>query len=143
MRPSKWDYYINIALEVAKRGTCTRRNYGAVIVKHDEIISTGYTGAPRGKPHCSEATCKRTLMGIKAGERYELCRSVHAEQNAIISAARRDMQDADIYVAGIDRATGMQLCHWPCLICKKLIINAGIKQVFIRDSCISPLDWEV
>ena len=90
-RIDKINYYLEIADTVLKRGTCLRRNYGAVIVKNDEIISTGYTGAPRGRTNCIDlGFCAREKLNIKSGEKYELCRSVHAEQNAVISAARKD-----------------------------------------------------
>ena len=144
VRQNKASYYLNIAKEVAARGTCIRRNYGAIIVKDDEIIATGYTGAPRGQYHCTEEACQRTLMGIKPGERYELCRSVHAEQNAIISASRKDMLGADMYIVGLDKSTGEVLSDFPCMICKKLILNAGIKNVIIiGDSCMPEYDWKI
>jgi dCMP deaminase len=143
-RPSKADHYLNIALEVSKRGTCIRRNYGCIIVKGDEIIATGYTGAPRGQHHCTEDACPRALLGVKTGERYELCRSVHAEQNAIISAARKDMLGEDLYVIGTDRASGSTLAVWPCLICRKLILNAGIERVYIvGQHCMPRFDWKI
>lgn len=130
IRPSKTEYYLGIASKVLERGTCVRRNYGAVIVKNDEIIATGYTGAPRGLPNCLSSECLREKLGCKPGERYELCRSVHAEQNAIISAPRSAMIGSTIYVVGKDMITGEFLPSGePCLICKKLIINAGIDLV--------------
>lgn len=133
-RISKADYYLNIAAEVAKRGTCLRRNYGAVIVKNDEIISTGYTGAPRGSSNCCDTgSCRRQELNIPSGQRYELCRSVHAEMNAIISASRAEMQGATLYLAGWDVETGEQLDNpEPCLLCKKCIINAGILEVITK-----------
>jgi dCMP deaminase len=130
-RPDKSEYYLRIARDVSTRGTCIRRNYGAVIVQNDEIIATGYTGVPRGQRHYTPDTCPRELAGAKKGERYDLCRSVHAEQNAIISAARRDMLDADMYLAGIDDSTGLLLSDWPCDMCKRIILNAGIGRVHI------------
>lgn len=128
-------YYLDIAKEVATRGTCLRRNYGAIIVKNDEIISTGYTGAPRGKRNCNElGVCKREQMNIPSGERYELCCSVHAEANAIISASRRDMQGSKLYLVGLDAKTGEILRESKsCAMCKRLIINAGITHVFSVD----------
>ena len=106
MRRDKYNYYLDIAQTVAERGTCLRRNYGAIIVKNDEIISTGYVGAPRGRQNCSDlGRCIRQELKIPRGERYEMCRSVHAEANAVISAARRDMIDATLYLVGIEKET--------------------------------------
>lgn len=134
-RKDKINAYLDIAQTVAQRSTCLRRKYGAIIVKNDEIISTGYNGAPRGCKNCSDiGTCKREELNIPSGERYELCRSVHAEQNAIISAARRDMQGATLYLAGIDAKTGKILSSAePCSLCKRFIINSGITQVVMRN----------
>lgn len=134
MREEKLDYYLNIAAGVAKRGTCLRRNYGAVIVKNDEIIATGYTGAPRGcKNCCDTGVCKRNELNIPSGERYELCRSVHAEMNAIISTSRTKMIGSTLYLAGWEMVNGefdhLLMKAAPCMICKKLITNAGIKEV--------------
>ena len=110
-RRDKINYYLDLAEIVGQRGTCLRRHYGAVIVKNDEVISTGYVGAPRGRKNCSDlGVCIRQKMNVPRGERYELCRSVHAEANAIISASSS------------------------CSMCKRMIINAGIDRVYIRDS---------
>lgn len=129
-RMSKDTYYLNIALAVSSRSTCIRRRYGAIIVRDDEIIATGYNGAPRGWDNCIDiGTCERNRLGIPKGERYELCRAVHAEQNAIISAARKDMIGATMYIAGINVEDGTITDCSPCSICEKLIINAGIKEV--------------
>lgn len=130
-RVSKRNYYLDIAQTVLERATCLRRVYGAIIVKNDEIISTGYNGAPRGRQNCSTVGfCTRDYLDIPSGERYELCRSVHAEANAIISAARRDMLGATLYLVGRDAKTGELLRDtMPCSMCKRLIINAGITQV--------------
>ena len=130
-RPDKDHYYLNIAREVARRSTCLRRWYGAVIVKNDQIISTGYAGAARGAVNCTDiGTCPRTQANIPRGERYELCRSVHAEMNAIIHAARSDMIGSTLYLAGIDPETGEVVSgSMPCKICCRLIINAGIATV--------------
>ncbi len=135
-RRDKNNYYLDIAETVIERGTCLRRNYGAIIVKNDEIISTGYVGAPRGRKNCSDmGECIRQKLGIARGERYELCRSVHAEQNAIISAARADMIDATLYLVGKEMATGELVANsCCCAMCKRVVINAGIKQVIIRDT---------
>lgn len=129
-RKSKDEYYADIALAVSKRGTCLRRNYGAIIVKDDEIIASGYTGAPRGMKNCCDCgICERERLNIKSGERYELCKSVHAEQNAIISASRKDMLDGTLYLAGIDMKTDKVLDAAPCKLCWRFIINAGIETV--------------
>ena len=135
-RVSKRQYYLDIAAEVARRSTCLRRQYGAVIVKNDEIVATGYNGAPRGRRNCTDLNyCARQSMNVPAGERYELCRSVHAEANAIISAARRDMIGATLYLVGRDAKTGEYYPDTtPCAMCRRLIINAGIRQVVSRIS---------
>ena len=133
-RTSKQNYYLDIADSVLERSTCLRRKYGAIIVRNDEIISTGYNGAPRGRRNCSDlGRCTRETLRIPSGERYELCRSVHAEANAIISASRRDMIGASIYLVGRDARTG-ELLHdaMSCSMCKRQIINAGIDSVVIR-----------
>ncbi len=133
-RIDKINYYLDMADTVLKRGTCIRRNYGAVIVKNDEIISTGYTGAPRGRSNCSDlGFCARQKLGIKSGEKYELCRSVHAEQNAIISAARKDTIGATLYLVGRDAKTNEYVVNTDsCSMCKRVIINAGIEKVITR-----------
>ena len=133
-RISKENYYLNIAETVLERSTCLRRLYGAIIVKNDEIISTGYNGAPRGRANCSDlGYCSREAMKIPRGERYELCRSVHAEANAIISASRRDMAGGTIYLVGRDARTGELLSDaTSCSMCRRLVINAGLEKVVIR-----------
>lgn len=133
-RISKENYYLDIAETVLERATCLRRVYGAIIVKNDEIISTGYNGAPRGRRNCVDmGFCTREAMQVPRGQRYELCRSVHAEANAIISAARRDMMGATLYLVGRDTATGGYYPETtPCAMCRRLIINAGIAQVVCR-----------
>ena len=135
IRTDKLDYYLDIAQTVAQRSTCLRRKYGAIIVKNDEIISTGYNGAPRGCTNCTDlGKCKREELNIPSGERYELCRAVHAEQNAIISAARKDMIGATLYLAGFDAKTGKVLpVAEPCSMCKRFILNSGITQVVMRN----------
>lgn len=133
-RISKENYYLDIAQTVIERATCLRRCYGAIIVKNDEIISTGYNGAPRGRRNCVDlGYCTRAALKIPSGQRYELCRSVHAEANAIISAARRDMAGGTLYLAGKNAATG-QLLHdtSSCSMCRRLIINAGLSKVIAR-----------
>ena len=133
-RVSKENYYLDIAETVIERATCLRRCYGAIIVKNDEIISTGYNGAPRGRKNCVDlGCCTRESMNVPHGERYELCRSVHAEANAIISAARRDMAGGTLYLAGKDAATGAILYDaQSCAMCRRMIINAGLKNVVTR-----------
>ena len=141
-RVSKENYYLDIAETVIERATCLRRCYGAIIVKNDEIISTGYNGAPRGRKNCVDlGCCTRESMNVPHGERYELCRSVHAEANAIISAARRDMVGGTLYLAGKDAVTGEILSDaTSCAMCRRLIINAGLEKVVIR---VSPADYTV
>ena len=135
-RISKENYYLDIAETVLERATCLRRVYGAIIVKNDEIISTGYNGAPRGRANCVDmGYCSREAMQVPRGERYELCRSVHAEANAIISASRRDMIGATIYLVGRDARTNELLSDaMSCSMCKRQIINAGIDRVVIRQT---------
>lgn len=144
-RPGKDHYYLNIAKEVARRSTCLRRWYGAVIVKNDQIISTGYAGAARGAVNCSDTgICPRQQANIPRGERYELCRSVHAEMNAIIHAARADMIDSTLYLAGFDANDGTIVDGaQPCKICSRLIINAGIKTVKVLDKNDTVKTYEV
>lgn len=135
-RIDKINYYLDIAEIVVERGTCLRRNFGAIIVKNDEIISTGYVGAPRGRKNCCDlGYCMREKLNVPRGERYELCRSVHAEQNAIISASRRDMIDSTLYLVGINYKdkTYVENAN-PCALCKRMIINSGIKEIIIRDT---------
>ena len=133
-RISKENYYLDIAETVLERATCLRRVYGAIIVKNDEIISTGYNGAPRGRANCSDmGYCSREAMRVPRGERYELCRSVHAEANAIISASRRDMVGGTLYLVGRDARTGALLPDaTSCSMCRRLVINSGLEKVVIR-----------
>ncbi|MGI6434464.1 MAG: deoxycytidylate deaminase [Syntrophomonadaceae bacterium] len=134
-RPGKNDYYLNIALDVASRGTCLRRNYGAVMVKDDAIVSTGYSGAARGLPNCCDlGVCEREARNVPSGERYELCRSVHAEMNAIINAGRDKALGATLYLAGYDMKSGDLLDAEPCFLCKRIILNAGIYKVICRSA---------
>lgn len=128
MRINKRNYYLSIAEAVAQRSTCLRRKYGAVIVKDDEIIATGYNGSPRGEPNCCDiGECYRKTHNIPHGEQYEKCVSVHAEQNAIISASRRDMMGAVMYLVGIE--DDKPIPGVPCDICRRMIKNAGISEV--------------
>ena len=133
-RISKENYYLDIAETVLERATCLRRVYGAIIVKNDEIISTGYNGAPRGRKNCVDmGFCTREAMQVPRGQRYELCRSVHAEANAIISASRRDMVGSTLYLVGKDAQTGSLLGDaTSCAMCRRQVINAGISKVVIR-----------
>lgn len=133
-RISKENYYLDIAETVLERATCLRRIYGAIIVTNDEIISTGYNGAPRGRANCSElGYCSREALQVPRGQRYELCRSVHAEANAIISASRRDMAGGTLYLVGRDAQTGELLGDaTSCAMCRRMVINAGLARVVIR-----------
>jgi dCMP deaminase len=133
-RKDKINYYLDIADAVLLRSTCLRRRYGAIIVSNDEIIATGYNGAPRGRKNCIDTQfCARETLQIPSGERYELCRSVHAEANAIISAARSNMIGSTLYLSGRDVKTGEYLSDTtPCTMCRRLIINAGIRRVVCR-----------
>lgn len=133
-RRDKINYYLDISQTVAERGTCLRRNFGAIIVQNDEIIATGYNGAPRGRKNCSDVgSCTRENLGVPKGQRYELCRSVHAEANCIISAPRTRMIGATLYLACLDAKTGVLFGDVePCSMCKRTIINAGIEKVVIR-----------
>ena len=134
-RRDKMNYYLDLAEVVSQRGTCIRRRYGAVIVKNDEVISTGYVGAPRGRQNCSDlGRCIREELKIPRGERYELCRSVHAEANAIISAPRDKMLGSSLFLCGVDVPTGKYVENGSCCsMCKRMVINAGIEKVYIRD----------
>ena len=134
-RVSKIQYYLDIAGTVATRSTCMRRCFGAIIVKNDSIVSTGYNGAPRGRKNCNDIRyCVREKLQIPRGERYELCRSVHAEQNAIIAASRENMIGATLYMTCLDpndhHVMG-NVCS--CSMCKRSIINAGIEKVVVRE----------
>jgi len=147
-RKDKENYYLDIAEAVLQRSTCRRRKYGAAIVLNDEIIATGYNGAPRGRKNCLDlGFCMRDELEIPRHERYELCRSVHAEANAIISAARRDMIGASLYLSGRDAKTGALLEDtMPCSMCRRMIINAGIEKTLCRTDAdnyvvINTRDW--
>ena len=131
-RPTKIEYYLELAEITAKRGTCLRRKFGAIIVKNDELIASGYVGAPRGRINCCDrGVCLREELNIPSGQRYELCRSVHAEMNAIISAARKDMIGGIMYLVGVEN-DGSYTEADCCSMCKRAIINAGIKYVIFR-----------
>lgn len=141
-RVSKINYYLDIAQTVATRSTCLRKSFGAIIVKNDTIVSTGYNGAPRGRKNCSDVcSCIRDRLQIPRGERYELCRSVHSEANAIIAASREQMLGSTLYMACLDSKTGELVSGTnSCAMCKKLIINAGISKVVIRNT---PTEYNV
>lgn len=146
-RTNKDNYYLGIADAVLNRSTCLRRMYGAIIVKADEILSTGYNGAPRGRKNCNDlGYCTREQLNVPAGERYELCRSVHAEQNAIISCSRRDMLGSTLYLVGRDAKTHELIPAAPCSLCRRFILNAGIERVVLRTDetgmeIINTADW--
>ena len=142
MRPTKEDYYLNIAEAVLARSTCLRRKYGAVIVKDDEIIATGYNGSPRGAKNCCDTGyCYRESEQIPHGERYEACLSVHAEANAIISASRREMIGSTLYLAG-QEADGSPIANIaPCSKCYRLILNAGIAVIITREGRKEVKTW--
>ena len=134
-RRDKINYYLDIAEVVCERSTCLRRQFGAIIVKNDEIISTGYNGAPRGIAHCADrGGCLRQKLGIPSGERHELCMALHAEQNAIIQAATlgQSIEGASIYVT-----------HQPCVICAKMIINAGIRRIVVKEGYPDELSVDI
>ena len=135
-RIDKINYYLDIAESVSERGTCLRNNYGSVIVKNDEIMATGYTGAPRGRRNCLNLSyCIRKNANMPSGTGYEICRSVHSEQNAIISASRRDMLESTLYLVGINKRTGEYVeDNKPCTFCKRMLINAGVEKVVMRDT---------
>lgn len=147
-RVSKINYYLDIAQTVSERGTCLRRHFGAIIVNNDVIISTGYNGAPRGRKNCCDlGWCMREKLNIPRGERYELCRSVHAEANAIIAASREQMLDSTLYMTCINPADGTVVSGTSsCAMCRRMIINAGISTVIIRETkdeytVVNVRDW--
>ncbi|MCI7392044.1 MAG: deoxycytidylate deaminase [Lentihominibacter sp.] len=134
-RPSWDEYFMDMAVLTAKRSTCLRRQVGAVIVKDKHIIATGYNGAPRGVPHCDEkGGCLRQQLNVPSGERHELCRALHAEQNAIIQAATlgQSIEGGTIYVT-----------NQPCVICAKMIINAGIRRIVVKEGYPDELAVEI
>ena len=123
-RPSWDEYFLEVASLVAKRATCLRRSVGAVLVKDKRILATGYNGSPRGLAHCLDVGCIRQKMKIPSGERHELCRALHAEQNALIQAS--------LYGISAKEAT-LYATNQPCVICAKMLINAGIKEIVVSD----------
>lgn len=144
-RIDKINYYLDIAETVLERGTCLRRNFGAIIVNKDQIVSTGYTGAPRGRKNCSDlGVCIRMEKNVPRGERYELCRSVHAEANAIIHASRDQMIGATLYLVGKEVENGEYVKNTnSCSMCKRMVINAGIERVIVRNSKTDFSEYEV
>lgn len=147
-RTDKHNYYLDIADVTLKRATCLRRKFGAVIIKNDAVIATGYCGAPRGRKNCSDlGYCEREKLSVPRGQRYELCRSVHAEQNAIIAAGRERTIGATLYLVGRDAKTGELVESTDCCaMCKRVVINAGIEKVVIRVTeteykIINVADW--
>ncbi|MBO5968103.1 MAG: cytidine deaminase [Clostridia bacterium] len=147
-RISKENYYLDIAQTVSERSTCLRRRFGAIIVKNDSIIATGYNGAPRGRKNCDDlGYCFREKLGIPRGERYEMCRSVHAEANAIIAAPREQMLGSTLYMVCTSPVDGSVMPGTSsCMMCKKLAINAGIEKLVVRDDAenfrvINVSDW--
>lgn len=147
-RVSKENYYLDIAQMVAERGTCLRKHYGAVIVKNDVIISTGYNGAPRGRKNCCDlGVCMREKLNIPRGERYELCRSVHSEMNAVIAASRDELIGSTLYMTCVDPTSGDIVGGTCCCsMCKRVIINAGVERVIVRETkdrftVYLPTDW--
>lgn len=147
-RISKENYYLDIAQTVSERSTCLRRRFGAIIVKNDSIIATGYNGAPRGRKNCDDlGYCFREKLGIPRGERYEMCRSVHAEANAIIAAPREQMLGSTLYMVCTSPVDGSVMAGTTsCMMCKKLAINAGIEKLVVRDDkenfrVINVSDW--
>ena len=135
-RVDKINYYLNIAQTVAERGTCLRNNYGSIVVKNDEIISTGYSGAPRGRKNCLDlGVCQRPKSDMPSCKWYDKCRSVHSEQNAMLSAARKDMIGATLYLVGINQRNNEYVTdNEPCTFCKRMLINSGIREVVMRDT---------
>lgn len=133
-RPSWENYFMDIAMLVARRSTCLRRSVGAIIVKDKRILSTGYNGAPTGVHHCEEVGCLREKMGIESGKMHELCRGIHAEQNAIIQAAYHgvSLKGASVFCTNL-----------PCSICAKMIINAGINKIYYRSGYADELSQDM
>jgi dCMP deaminase len=133
-RPTWDEYFMDIARLVASRSTCLRRQVGAVMVKDKNILATGYNGTPSGIRHCAEVGCLRQQLNVPSGERHELCRGLHAEQNAIIQAAKHGVN--------IDGAT-LYCTHSPCIICSKMLINSGVKRIVCCDGYPDPLAKEM
>ncbi|KON30639.1 hypothetical protein AC482_03315 [miscellaneous Crenarchaeota group-15 archaeon DG-45] len=141
-RPDKTMYFLRIALAVAARSTCLRRKFGAVIVKGNTIVGTGYNGTAKGVVNCYEVGCIKDEMGLPQDRAYDLCPAVHAEENAIINSSRTDRIGATLYIAGLD-ADGNYTVAVPCLRCRRKIINSEIEEVVILDSAGEPLRYNV
>jgi len=133
-RPTWPEYFMSIAKLVSTRSTCLRRKVGAVLVKDKRIMATGYNGAPTGIRHCKDTGCLRETLRVKAGERHELCRGLHAEQNVIIQAA---------YYGAVSKGTTLYSTHMPCIICSKMLINAGVEKIVYLDGYPDPLAGEI
>jgi dCMP deaminase len=133
-RPSWHEYFMEITELVAKRSTCRRRAVGAIIVKDKRVLSTGYNGAPAGVRHCIDIGCLREELGVASGERHELCRGIHAEQNAIIQAALHGVRIADSTIFCTNQ---------PCVICAKMIINAGIRAIYYKEGYADPMSKQL
>lgn len=133
-RPSWDEYFIHLAFEVAKRSTCLRRAVGAIIVKDRRILATGYNGVPSGLRHCEETGCLREQLGVPSGQRHEICRGLHAEQNALLQAARYgiNIEGASIYIT-----------TQPCVVCAKMLINAGISEIIYQNPYPDELAMEL
>lgn len=134
-RVSRTDTYLNCAEVFAYRSTCIKRKYGAVIVRNDAVISTGYNGSPRGRENCCDSgECPRLKLGLHQGEGYGMCKAVHAEANALLNCSRDQTQGADLYLTGITPDDGTIHAAKPCPLCARLIIQAGIRYVYLRQS---------
>lgn len=141
-RPDKTMYFLNIALAVAARSTCLRRKFGAVIVKGNTIVGTGYNGTAKGVVNCYEAGCIKDILNLPQDRAYDLCPGVHAEENAIINSNRSDRIGAKLFIAGLD-ADGNYTRAIPCQRCKRKIINSEIEEVIILDSTGEPIRYNV
>lgn len=143
-RPSKDKYYLGIAEATLERSTCLRRHYGAVIVKNDQIVSTGYNGSPRGEDNCCDiGYCEREAQGVAKGERYELCVAIHAEDNAIMNGGRERVKGGTMYIVGKECSDGSYANPCPCMMCRRKIVNAGISRVvgLFQDGSIREIDF--
>ena len=134
-RVSKEDTYLNCAEVFAYRSTCLKRKYGAVIVKNDAVLSTGYNGSPRGTENCCDrGECPRIPLGLHQGEGYGMCRAVHAEANALLNCSREQTVGADLYLTGVNPSDGSVHKAKPCPLCARMIIQAGVRNVYLRQS---------
>ncbi len=133
-RPDNDTYFMRMANLVASRSTCLRRQVGAVVVKEKRVLTTGYNGAPRGLRHCAEVGCIRQQTNVESGTRHELCRGVHAEQNAVIQAA---------YFGVSIKGASIYTTNFPCVLCTKILVNAGIVEIIYREDYIDPLSRDI